>query len=235
MRAAVIDFQGYLTPQNCYIAKEVTIIDLDYPSVFWHWLFKPPSQEDAQNLSANKWIFHNLHGLNWYDGDVEYSELRSLCQKSTENFTILFAKGLEKSIFLEELIGKEVFDLQDFGCPSLKCLTSTLEFTKCIYHCGRKSNCSLKFAKILVDWISRNRSKVDLYDAKIREKTFSHWTYPLSSEFLAYHGFFKTRNHSVKCIFCGLELESNIKKCPCEIHKLYNPECIWFVKNGLIK
>lgn len=234
MRAGVIDFQGYLTPQNCYIAKEVTIIDVDYPSVFWHWLFKPPSQEDIQNLSTNKWVFHNLHGINWYDGDVEYSELKSLCQKS-ENFTILFAKGLEKSVFLEKLIGKEVFDLQDFGCPSLKCLTSTMEFIKCIYYCGKKSNCSLKFAKILVDWISNNRSKVDLYDARIREKTFNHWTGSVNASLLLFNGFFYTRKHTLKCIYFGLELLDNIHFCPCAVHKLNNPKCIWFVKNGLIE
>lgn len=199
MRAAVVDFQGYLTSNNTYIVKELTVVDVDNPSAIGHWVFKPPPEEGNSNLPTNIWLYHNLIGINWNAGNTEYADLSKLVLDATKTVTILYAKGLEKSIFLEKLIGKEVFNLQNFGCPSLKRLQS-MEFTKCTYHCGKKYNCSLKFANALNNWISKNRSKVDLYDAKVREKTFDNWSGSINPELLSFNGFFLARNHTIKCI-----------------------------------
>lgn len=235
MSTAVIDFQGYLSSQNSFIIKELSIIDVDHPTQLRQWLFKPPTQFNGNpNSLANKWIYKNLHGISWEAGTVDYSELENVLQSATSSYVYLFAKGLEKCKFLEQLTGKDVFNLQDFGCPSLKCLPA-LEFTKCDYHRGVNYSCSLKFAKKLSLWICHNRSNVDFNNAKVREKTYNQYHGIINPEFLAFNGFIHSRNHTIKCIYCNAEFDDSIVECPCNLHKLYNSNCRWFVKQGLFQ
>lgn len=231
MHAAVIDIQCYQSDDPTFIVKELAIVDVTGQQK--HWMFKPPSYGNPYS-PPNRWVYRNLHGINWEDGDMDYSEFDNVLKDETKNYTYLYVKGVEKSKFLGDIMEKTVYNLQDFGCPSLKQLCKQHYSTKCDYHCGTKYNCALHFSKILVHWLLNNYSKVDFTNSSVREKSFSGWKSTVSPELLAFNGYIKIRDDCVQCIYCGLQiLEDVIKECPCKLHSIHNQNCILLKKHGI--
>ena len=74
-----------------------------------------------------KWITKTLHGINWKNGKLEYTELSSIIHQHCSPTTEYFAKGLEKCNLLLKYLSKDVENLDDFGCPKFSKLLNNLD------------------------------------------------------------------------------------------------------------
>lgn len=235
-RVAVIDFQAYIDVVNGrrdFIIKELSIVDVKQ-STSQHWFFKPPHQNDQ--LSENLWAMQNLHGISWDDGEIEYDKLMITITTATEQYDYLYAKGLEKCIFLEDILKRPVYDLHNFSCPSLKKLRDTA--IKCRYHRNGSWNkyvCSLNQAHNLALWMETNPKNVDLSIESVRRNTFNNKTINMKPEhmLLAFNGFIRGWKTTANCYFCNLKFKT-LSTCaisPYSYHKTNNPQCQWFLDN----
>ena len=79
--------------------------------------FKAPTS--FQQTFQTHWCTNNLHKIDWRSGALDYNVttiLTSLKQYRAE----FFAKGLEKCTMLSALLGKQVENLDDYGCPRIQ-------------------------------------------------------------------------------------------------------------------
>ena len=86
------------------------------------YTFLPPN--DYKPTFQAKWNTKNLHGINWNNGKVDYSDLPTIIHQHCSPTTEYFAKGLEKCKILYNYLCKDVENLDDFGCPKASKLIS---------------------------------------------------------------------------------------------------------------
>ena len=79
--------------------------------------FKPNKQ--------TSWNTKHLHGIAWSSGKMDYEKLFAVfCNIKGMNEEV-FAEGLEKCRLLTNLLGQNVENLDDCGCPKLQDLVKT--------------------------------------------------------------------------------------------------------------
>ena len=86
------------------------------------YAFLPPN--DYKPTFQAKWNTKNLHGINWNNGKVDYSDLPTIIHQHCSPTTEYFAKGLEKCKILSNYLCKDVENLHNFGCPKASKLIS---------------------------------------------------------------------------------------------------------------
>lgn len=225
MSSAVIDFQGYRTAFNSLIIKELSIVSISHGSS-WHWFFKPPEdiEEEVGHSKTNLWVKKHIHGLEWDYGDIHYEDIKYLLQDATEDFDILWGKGMEKCKFIEELLDKPVYDLHDFGCPNLKQLDN--DKIACHFHFNSSLVCSLNQAHRLATWVRENPEAVNFKKEDVRKRTFRNIDSP--HHLLSFAGFIKDVKDKIKCVYCGLSYDTKSFINPLRYHKANSPQCLWF-------
>ncbi|KAL1488605.1 hypothetical protein ABEB36_014409 [Hypothenemus hampei] len=101
MKFAVFDVQGYMI-NNTFTAKELVIYDgKDLKSYLFKPTIKYSSLYKTDRRTAN-YLYHNIHGIPYNSGDVEYSELQEILDTNLSNFDIIFVKGQAKADFLRK-------------------------------------------------------------------------------------------------------------------------------------
>ena len=223
--SAVLDIQCFQQSTDPkLIIKELTVLDTSTAAAF-HWLFKPPPGPSQSDTPTNIWLRKKLHGIKWYDGEVDYKDLKDLLCSATKAFDVLFAKGLEKCKFLEGIIERPVYNLEYFGCPALKQLEDGL--IKCHYHTDNPGyTCSLNQSHKLGEWIRKNQIKVDFYREEVRRATYGDATSPYN--LFSFSGFIRGLADSVICFYCKLSFNTQSGVCPYSFHKKTNPDCFMF-------
>lgn len=151
---AVVEFQGFLNPNNEYIIKELVIIcvETELPQ---QWLFKPPGNRlppCVKYSEPNKWLALHYHGIPWDSGETEYYQLENILRMKTYMYETIYTKGLEKSQYLSTLMRRCVSNLEDEGCPSVKTLQHTKDIS-CEYHKNTSFQCALHNAIKLTQWL----------------------------------------------------------------------------------
>ena len=63
------------------------------------------------------WNTSRLHGIAWNSGKLKYSKLFAVFYDITVMNAEVFAKGIEKCRLLTGLLGQNVDNLDDYGCP----------------------------------------------------------------------------------------------------------------------
>lgn len=183
---AVVDFQGFRGLKQAFVVKELTIAtltSLNQNTELCHLTFKPPTSEycdgESSSTPANFWVQRHMHGIAWTDGELEYSELKPKLEGVVKGVSFIFCKGYEKCCFLQSLIQRPVYDLADFGCPSIKTLTASLNQSEltCTLHCveiGKLNGivCSRRQAHCLANWMKSNIEAIDLTEVSSRLLTF---------------------------------------------------------------
>ena len=71
--------------------------------------FKPNKQ--------TTWNTSHLHGIEWSSGKLDYENLFAVFYDIKIMNAEVFAKGLEKCRLLTNLLGRNVENLDDYGCP----------------------------------------------------------------------------------------------------------------------
>ena len=74
--------------------------------------FKPNKQ--------TTWSTNHLHGIGWSSGKLEYEKLFAVFYDIKVMNAEVFAKGIEKCRLLSRLLGQNVENLDDYGCPKFQ-------------------------------------------------------------------------------------------------------------------
>lgn len=147
------DVQGFLV-NNKFIAKEIAIFDYEWKTA--HFILKPPVDlcANAYKLSKKdyrqiRWLTENYHGLEWFDGFVDYEQLESLIKPILSAYNTIYICGNQKEQFLETLgLNDKAIDMRIVG-NEFRRLSDMVENenNRCIYHKkSMKNMCALKNA-----------------------------------------------------------------------------------------
>ena len=79
--------------------------------------FKPNKQ--------TTWNTSHLHGIAWSIGKLHYEKLFAVFYDRKLMNAEVFAKGFEKCRLLTNLLGRNVENLDDYGCPKVRDLVKT--------------------------------------------------------------------------------------------------------------
>lgn len=158
MKFVVLDAQGYYTI-NEFQVKELAIYDGQEIST---WLFKPkilhrdltPDQKKTVN-----YVFHNLHGIPYNAGYVDYKDLNRLLRDCFKDVHTVYVKGHVKKDFLLNAYSEmkvdppppTIINLEfsvNGGVPKLDS-----GFTHCKHHRIKVCSCSVKNVYVLYNYI----------------------------------------------------------------------------------
>jgi hypothetical protein len=153
--ACVIDIQGYINSEQRLIPKEIVVCS---QSKTVQYIVKPPKslwQFNRKDRSLINWATHKYHYIPWYSGDTHFNEIPYLVYFEALPFKKVYTKGREKAVYLTELLAREVVDLTDLGCPSLR----KKQTSPCANHTEAKAHCALANAKEMLQWIATHLEK----------------------------------------------------------------------------
>ena len=80
--------------------------------------FRPP--QTFKPIKQTIWNTSHLHGIAWSSGKLEYEKLFAVFLDIKVLNAEVFAKGLEKCRLLTRLLGQNVENLDDYGCPKIQ-------------------------------------------------------------------------------------------------------------------
>jgi hypothetical protein len=90
--------------------------------------------------------------LSWEDGVILYSSLFQTLTEATANFAHLYSKGDAKYAYLSGLLGRNVQNLDSFGCPPRKKFRMAASCSMPCHYFPDKS-CSLRNATNFYGWL----------------------------------------------------------------------------------
>ena len=80
--------------------------------------FCPPKTFKSNKQTS--WNTKHLHGIAWSSGKLDYEKLFAVFYDIKVMNAEVFAKGLEKCRLLTRLLGQNVQNLDDYGCPKIQ-------------------------------------------------------------------------------------------------------------------
>ena len=109
--------------------------------------FKPNKQ--------TTWNTSHLDGISWTSGKFEYEKLFAVFYDIKLMNAEVFAKRLEKCRLLTNLLGRNVENLDDYGCPKIQVLAKTDSSWICSSYPFRhktRLHCAERKAKVYGEW-----------------------------------------------------------------------------------
>ena len=143
------------------IILEVELTDkniIKEPGLFTYGSLRGFSFCPPKTFKPNKqttWNTSHLHGIAWSSGKLDYEKLLAVFYDIKGMNAEIFAEGLEKCRLLTNLLGRNVENLDDYGCPKVPHLVKTES-----------------------SWISSSytfRHKTRLHCAKKKPKVYGEW------------------------------------------------------------
>ena len=98
----------------------------------------------------------HLHGIAWSSGKLDYEKLFAVFYDIKVMDGEVFAKGLEKCRLLTNLLGQNVENLYDYGCPKIKEFVKTDSSLICSSYPFRhktRLRCAERKAKVSGEWL----------------------------------------------------------------------------------
>ena len=80
--------------------------------------FKPP--RDYEPTKQAFWGTDFLHGMSWDSGKLDYDSLQRHLQIVKKHKSRFLAKGTEKCKIVSKLLGADVENLEEYGCPKIQ-------------------------------------------------------------------------------------------------------------------
>ena len=135
---------------ECLEGKIVKELGVFKDGIVLGYSFLPP--KDYKPTFQAKWNTKNLHGINWNNGKLEYTELSSIIHQHCSPTTEYFAKGLEKCNLLSNYLCKDVENLDDLGCPKFPnfSITRILTGIVAIIRIGTKRHFTVQRRKLML-------------------------------------------------------------------------------------
>ena len=85
--------------------------------------FCPP--KSLKPSKKTTWNTSHLHGIVWSSRKLDYEKLLAVFYNIKVMNAEVFAKGLEKCRLLTRLLGQNVENLDDYGCPKIQNIVKT--------------------------------------------------------------------------------------------------------------
>ena len=117
------------------------------------FLFCPP-----KSFKPNKqtiWNTSHLIGIAWSSGKLDYEKLFAVFYDINLMNAEVFAKGLGKCTLLTDLLGRNVENLDDYGCPKIHDRVKTDSLWNCSSYPFRhktRLHCAERKARVYGDW-----------------------------------------------------------------------------------
>ena len=154
--AVVLDFEGFRSKKSGFIIKELAVSIENYNDIIW---FLPPNSFNIHSSSEQRsflWVSKFLHGLSWETREYPYQYLQQIFQTIVHRFPFsdFYAKGLEKTETLRQLLQRNVINLETLFCPKIEHLKLYRETPVCKLHAlscpkrQRSKHCANKKAKL---------------------------------------------------------------------------------------
>lgn len=244
MAAAIVDFSTVgeerfgLPCEIEHDVKELAVVDIEsFSSQQWRFTsqgigWRPNRDYYSLTVSLDDWDLD-------YSGDIPYTELDKILEKSTCSYKVLFTNSEAKCNKLKQLLKRStVFNLTDFIEVELTDFPSE-GGTECLYHfhANKAELCPHARAYQLVKACAKNWSLLNMFDSYNRLKTFTKWNnVKVSKETLALGGFIHTPDDDVidmcECIFCGLTVSNWLDESnPYGRHRKFSKYCPIFNYN----
>ena len=103
-----------------------------------------PNKQTTGNTS-------HLHGIAWNSGKLDFEKLFAVFYDMKVMNAEFFAKGVEKCRLLSNLLGRNVGNLHDYGCPKIHDLVKTDSSWICssyLFRHKKKLHCAERKAKV---------------------------------------------------------------------------------------
>ena len=101
------------------------------------------------------WNTKHLYGIAWTSGKLDYGKLFAVFYDIKVMNAEVFAKGLEKCRLLNSLLGQNVENLDDYGCPKIQDLVKTdslWNYSSYPFRHKIRLLCVERKAKVFGDW-----------------------------------------------------------------------------------
>ncbi|KAK7870030.1 hypothetical protein R5R35_011993 [Gryllus longicercus] len=170
--AAVADLQGFWIDGQ-FVIKVLTAIRAvqgESEQCVQKFTFRPPRPFHTLNRDDKRhvwWIKRCHHATPpWSNGRYDYGDRTFVMMKAFEGVSTIYVKGGQKKEWLQEVLqGKDIFDLESFGCPPLhECLRKYRE----LYACGDVSLAG-QHVIALYEWMIVHRPDLLHHDVVERE------------------------------------------------------------------
>ena len=115
--------------------------------------FCPPKSFKPNKQTT--WNTRHPHGIAWSSGKLDYEKLFAVFYDIKLLNAEVFAKGLEKYRLLTNLLGQNVENLDDYGCPKIQDLVKRDSLWNCSSYPFRhktRLHCAERKAKVHGDW-----------------------------------------------------------------------------------
>ena len=115
--------------------------------------FCPP--KTCKPIKQTTWNTRHLHGIAWSSGKLDYDKLFAVLYDIKVVNAEVFANGLEKCRLLTRLLGHNVQNLDDYGCPKIQDLVKTDSSWICSSYLFRhktRLHCAEMKAKVYGEW-----------------------------------------------------------------------------------
>ena len=115
--------------------------------------FCPP--KSSKPIKQTTWNTSHLHGIAWSSGKLDYENLFAVFYDIRVMNAEVFAKGLEKCRLLTALLGRNVKNLGDYGCPKIQDLVkmnSSWIYFRYPFRQKTRLHSAEKKAKVYGDW-----------------------------------------------------------------------------------
>ena len=109
--------------------------------------FKPNKQ--------TTWNTSHLHGIAWSSGKLDYEKLFAIFYDIKVMNAEVFAKGLKKCRLLTRLLGQNVENLDDYGCPKIQDPVKTDSswiYSRYPLRHKTRLHCAERKAKVYAEW-----------------------------------------------------------------------------------
>lgn len=103
----------FQSKEDIYIVKELFIMR---PGATSQYLFRPPYPKEKipENMEAvQKYCSEKIHGFQWHEGGTDHKYLHQVIKSQCGNGKLILTKGSEKKKFLEKVLQRSVFDVNE--------------------------------------------------------------------------------------------------------------------------
>ena len=156
--AVVLNLEGFRSKKSGFIIKELAVSTENYNDII-SFLLLPPNSFNIHSSSEQSsflWVSKFLHGLSWDTLEYPYHYLQKIFQSIVlrSPFSDFYAKGLEKTETLRQLLQRNVINLESLFCPKIEHLKLYRETPVCKLHAlscpkrQRSKHCAKKKAKL---------------------------------------------------------------------------------------
>ena len=171
-RVFVLDFEGVRSKKSGFIVKELAITCNNYIDTISS---SPSHSINSLTLSQQKsyqWVSKFFHGSDWERGDYPWERgdcfLQQILQSVVLRFPLsdFYAKGVEITDTLHELLQKKVTNLEDLLYPKMEHLSFHRETPICDLHsmtCPKQqknNDCARKKDQLFYYWLIREQPSI---------------------------------------------------------------------------